>query len=163
MSQLLTMYVAALCRLAEHCAFGDMLNEMLRDRVVCSIKNSAIQKQLLAKPEMTLMKAVSVTQATKLADTGVKELQSSTARASSVFPRKTRIYTNLHILPQLSLQTIPAKSRNVTQSTILISVISSQGNVMPVVSKATLPEFAKVRREYRLQRLTVVLHLLLIR
>ena len=107
-----------------------------------------------------LTKAVAVAQATEIADTGVKELQSSTAMASSVFPRKTKIHTNLLILPQLSLQTIQAKSRNVivvVQSTTLISVVSGQRSAMTVVSKATLPEFVEVRRKYRLQRLTVVL------
>ena len=83
-------YVAALQRLAEHCAFGDMLDEMLRDRVVCGINNSAIQKRLLAEPELTLTKAVAVAQATEIADTGVKELQSCTARASSVFTKEDR-------------------------------------------------------------------------
>ena len=40
-------------------------------------------------------------------------------------------------------------SRNVivvVQSTTLISVFLSQRSVMPVVSKATLPEFAEVRK-----------------
>ena len=83
-------YVAALRRLAEHCAFGNMLDEMLRDRVVCGINNSAIQKRLLAEPELTLTKAVAVAQATEIADTGVKELQSGTARASSVFTKEDR-------------------------------------------------------------------------
>ena len=40
-----------------------------------------------------LTKAVSLTQATKLVDTGVKELQSSTARASSVFSKENK---NIH-------------------------------------------------------------------
>ena len=83
-------YVAALRRLAEHCAFGNMLDEMLRDRVVCGINNSAIQKRLLAEPELTLTKAVAVAQATEIADTGVKELQSCTARVSSVFTKEDR-------------------------------------------------------------------------
>ena len=149
-------YVAALWRLAEHCAFGNMLDEMLRDRVICGINKSVIQKWLLAEPELTLTKAVSVAQATELADAGVKELQSNTARANSVQEgRKTKVYTtnNLLILPQLSLWTIPAKSRNVivvVQSTTLISVISSQRSAMSVVSKATLPDFVEVRRKYRL-------------
>ena len=127
-------YVAALRRLAANCAFGDMLDEMLQDRVVCGMNNSTIQKRLLAQPELMSTKAVAVAQATEIADTGVKELQSSTVTASSVFPRKTRVYTNLLVLPQLSLQTIPAKSRNiivVVQSTTLISVILSQRSAMP--------------------------------
>ena len=56
---------------------------MLRDRFVCGINNSAIQKCLLAEPDPTLTKAVSVAQAGEIADTGVKELQSSTACATN--------------------------------------------------------------------------------
>ena len=93
-------YVAALQRLAEHCAFGDMLDEMLWDLIVCSINNSAIQKQLLAKPELTLTKPVLAAQVTELADTAVKGFQSSTGRASSVFPRKIKAYTSLLMFPQ---------------------------------------------------------------
>ena len=76
-------FVAALRRLAEHCQFNDMLQEMLRDRFVCGINNSVIQKRLLAEPDLTLTKAISVAQAAEIADTGVKELQSSTACATN--------------------------------------------------------------------------------
>lgn len=40
-------YVAALRNLAEHCKFSD-LAEMLRDRLVCGINHSGIQKRLLS-------------------------------------------------------------------------------------------------------------------
>jgi len=50
---------------------------MLRDRLVCGITNSAVQKQLLAKKEVTLNKAVSLTQAVEIAKKGAKNLQSS--------------------------------------------------------------------------------------
>ena len=83
-------YVAALQRLAEHCTFSDMLDEMLHDCVVCGINNFAIQKRLLAEAELMLTKAVAVAQATEIADTGVKELQSCTARASSVFTKEDK-------------------------------------------------------------------------
>ena len=89
-------FVAALRRLAERCSFGDMLEEMLRDRFVCGINNSGIQKRLLAEPELTLTKAVSVAQATELANTGVKELQSSTAGASNVSSKEDK---SIHKLP----------------------------------------------------------------
>ena len=75
-------YVAALRRLAERCAYGEMLEEMLRDRLVCGINNAAIQRCLLAESDLTLSKAISVAQAAEIADTGVKELQSSIAGAS---------------------------------------------------------------------------------
>ena len=67
-----------------------MLNEMLQDRVVCGINNSAIQKRFLVDPELMLMKTISVDQTIELADTGVKELHSSTARAISVFTKEDK-------------------------------------------------------------------------
>ena len=75
-------YVAGLRRLAERCAYGEMLEEMLRDRFVCGINNAAIQRRLLAESDLTLTKAVAVAQAAEIADTEVKELQSSTAGIS---------------------------------------------------------------------------------
>ena len=35
-------YVAALWKFAGHCAFNNMLHEMLQDQFVCNINNSAI-------------------------------------------------------------------------------------------------------------------------
>ena len=85
-------YVAALRRLAEHCALGNMLDEMLRDRLVCGINNSAVQKRLLAETDLTLAKAISVAQAAEIADTGVKELQPTTASANNLFTDDKEIH-----------------------------------------------------------------------
>ena len=46
-------YVAALRALGEHCQFGARLDEMLRDRLVCGVQDSAIQRRLLQEPELT--------------------------------------------------------------------------------------------------------------
>ena len=40
-------YVAELKRLGEHCEFGDKLNEMVRDRLVCGVNDIRIQNRLL--------------------------------------------------------------------------------------------------------------------
>ena len=42
-------YIAELRSLSEHCNFGESLNNMLRDHLVCGINDSAIQKTLLAR------------------------------------------------------------------------------------------------------------------
>ena len=44
-------YVASLQKLAEHCAFGDSLSDMLRDRLVCGIRDEGVQKHLLTKSD----------------------------------------------------------------------------------------------------------------
>ena len=76
-SETVAEYVAALRKLAEHCDYGDTLNEMLRDRLVCGIANATVQKRLLTEPELTFTKAVTIAQAVELAEKGSKELQSS--------------------------------------------------------------------------------------
>ena len=47
-----TDYIAALHRLAEYCALGNMLDKILRDRLVCGINNST----MLEKMNQTLRK-----------------------------------------------------------------------------------------------------------
>ena len=73
-------YLAELKRLSEHCSFGDTLNDMLRDRIVCGIQDQRKQRKLLVEPDLTLRKAFKVTQAIESADTQVKELQHPPAR-----------------------------------------------------------------------------------
>ena len=52
--------------LAEHCAHGEMLEEMLHDRLICGINNATIQRRLLAESNLTLSKVISVAQAAKM-------------------------------------------------------------------------------------------------
>ena len=47
-------YLAELKRLSEHCNFGDALQDMLRDRLVCGIKDQRAQRRLLAESDLTL-------------------------------------------------------------------------------------------------------------
>ena len=42
-------YVAALRKLGEFCDYGDKLNEMIRDRLVCGVNHATIQPRLLAE------------------------------------------------------------------------------------------------------------------
>ena len=62
-------------RLSEHCNFGDALQDMLRDRLVCGVHDQRTQRRLLAEPDLTLQKAFEVAQAIESAESQVKELQ----------------------------------------------------------------------------------------
>lgn len=53
-------YVAVLKKLAEHCEFGDYLDEAMRDRFVCGLRTEAIQERLLTEKCLTFRKAVQV-------------------------------------------------------------------------------------------------------
>jgi hypothetical protein len=56
-------FVAELRRLSEHCKFNDTLDDMLRDRLVCGIRDGRIQCRLLAEPDLTLKRAFKLSQA----------------------------------------------------------------------------------------------------
>ena len=77
-------YVAVLRKAAEYCSFGDTLSEMLRDRLVCGITDTTVQKRLLAEKELTLDRAVSLAQSVEIAEKGAKDLQSSTGSVNEV-------------------------------------------------------------------------------
>ena len=49
MGKSIASYVARLQALAEDCEFGDNLNEMLRDCLVCGVNNEQLQHRLLAQ------------------------------------------------------------------------------------------------------------------
>ena len=51
-------FVSELRALEEHCQFGDTLELMLRDKLVCAINDKAIQKRLLSERELTFEKAL---------------------------------------------------------------------------------------------------------
>ena len=68
-------FIAELRLLAEFCNFGASLEAMLRDRVVCGINDSAIQRCLLAEVPLTLDKALKLAQGMETAAQSVRELQ----------------------------------------------------------------------------------------
>ena len=58
----ITSYVSRLRVLTEHCEFGDTLDTMLRDRLVCGVNNEQLQRRLLAEPRLTFAKAMEISQ-----------------------------------------------------------------------------------------------------
>ena len=57
------VYLAELKRLSEHCDYGDILQDMLQDRLVCGIQDQRTQRRLLAESDLTLQKAFEGAQA----------------------------------------------------------------------------------------------------
>ena len=67
-------YVAGLRKLTEYCEFGDTLNDMLRDRLVCGINDKRMQRRLLSEPELTYQKAFDLAQAMESAEKHTQSL-----------------------------------------------------------------------------------------
>ena len=69
-------FVSELRLLSEFCNFGDSLDSMLRDRLVCGIQDENIQKRLLAEKRLTFAKAMELAQGMEAATKNVRELHS---------------------------------------------------------------------------------------
>ncbi|KAK0146585.1 Triadin [Merluccius polli] len=75
------VFVAALRRLAEHCEFGAVLNDTIRDRLVCGMRCEAAQKRLLTESALTLDHAMEISVSMELAARDAHQL--STVRSST--------------------------------------------------------------------------------
>ena len=68
-------FVAELRRLARNCQFGDILDEALRDRLVCGFQNEAIERRLLTEAKLTFAGALELAKAQEAAELQAKQFK----------------------------------------------------------------------------------------
>ncbi|CAB4013810.1 Hypothetical predicted protein [Paramuricea clavata] len=56
-------YVTELRLLAKNCRFGELQEELIRDRIICGIKANRLQARMLREDDLTLDKAISICKA----------------------------------------------------------------------------------------------------
>ena len=59
-------FIEALYELAETCQFGDLKNELIRDRIVVGIRNASLSQKLMQDEKLTLDKAVKETKSSEV-------------------------------------------------------------------------------------------------
>ncbi|KAM7282581.1 laminin subunit alpha-1 [Ixodes scapularis] len=74
-------FIVELRQLADKCNFGDMLDRMLRDKIVCGIRNIDVQKALLSRPKLTLQETENIVLAAEAARQGVKLMKPSDVKS----------------------------------------------------------------------------------
>ena len=67
-------YMTALRALAEYCEYGESLNMMLRNKLVCSVNHEGIQCCLLAEKDLTYDRALEIALAMEAAAKDTKDL-----------------------------------------------------------------------------------------
>ena len=68
-------FVAELRRLSEYCKFETVLDDMLRDRLVCGIRDARVQRRLLAETSLDFKKAFELAQAAEIAEQNARDIQ----------------------------------------------------------------------------------------
>ena len=79
-------YVAELRRFSTHCAFDATLDDALRDRLVCGLRQESIQKRLLSEANLTLARAMELAQGMEAADKNTRALRGTEAAIKYVTP-----------------------------------------------------------------------------
>ena len=72
-------YIVELKKLVRDCKYGDKLNEMIRDRLVCGIGDVTIQRKMLMKEDLTYDDAVKIAVGTELTTKQAGEMSTSAA------------------------------------------------------------------------------------
>ena len=87
----MAIYIAELCSLAEFCNFGQTLEAMLCDHIVCGINDNAIQRHLLAEPGLTFKKWPEIAQSLEATACHMHEFYPAAADSSK---RETNTASN---------------------------------------------------------------------
>ena len=69
-------YATAVRTLADTCSFGNLKEEMIRDRLVCGISDNGLRKKLLQESQLTLEKCMDYCRAAEAANSQLKEISS---------------------------------------------------------------------------------------
>ena len=69
-------YIAELRRRSEHCNYSSKLDENLRDRLVCGVKNNRIQRRLLSEDKLMLKRAIEISVGLELAERNLATIDS---------------------------------------------------------------------------------------
>ncbi|KAL5496662.1 hypothetical protein EMCRGX_G012995 [Ephydatia muelleri] len=83
-SESVTEFEAELRKLALYCGFDNFLVQALRDRLVCGLKDPAIQRRLLAESDLTLQKAMDIAVSMEVAEKSTRQLVQSEVKVQEI-------------------------------------------------------------------------------
>ena len=66
-----------LCKVAEYCKYSAVLDDMLRDRLVCGIRHKGVQHYLLQETDLTFSTALKVALSVESADKDAERLMTA--------------------------------------------------------------------------------------
>ena len=84
-------YIASLFCLAEHCEYGPLHNEMIRDRIVVGIVDSSLSLKLQLDATLTLKKAIDAARQSEAAKREQAQMRSFLPKTSSSTVGETSI------------------------------------------------------------------------
>ena len=132
--------MAELRKLSTHCEFGDHLNEALRDRLVCGMRDTDTQRKLLTMASLTLTKALEVAQGAEAAQINSKALKGEDTQS---------VRSATGVVTLLMIRTL---MRSVRSATGVVTILMTRMTVGVVNRTASTVGSVVTRRPYVGQR-----------
>ena len=102
-----TAFVSELRSIAKFCNFGGTLETMLRDRIVCGINDSIIQRRLLSEKELSFKTALELAQGMESAAKNVRELSVPARELPSTAGPTTAVQNPVNLIGDNALNRSP--------------------------------------------------------
>ena len=90
----ISAYVTAVHALASTCNFGDLRERLIRDRIVCGIRNKALQRSLLSESNLTLESCVQKCKTSEAAGQQVQGMSGTSQGAAQDIDRSVNMVTS---------------------------------------------------------------------
>ena len=74
-------YGANLRSLSDRCNFGALKDEMIRNNIVCGVRDSSLRKKLFQVPELTLQRCIDMCRSAKATSTQLKAMSAQNSHA----------------------------------------------------------------------------------
>lgn len=89
-AETIDMYVTDLKSKAKDCEFGDVHDSLIRDRIVCGIREDQLKGRLLRETDLTLEKAIDICRASEITSSQMKALNDevNVHKVESIKPKK---------------------------------------------------------------------------
>ncbi|XP_028394385.1 uncharacterized protein K02A2.6-like [Dendronephthya gigantea] len=94
-------YATVIRTLADRCKFGALKEELVRDRIVCGIRDNTLQKKLLQETSLTLEKCLNICRAAEAANNQQKQISHNTSESTHALKPKGKPQFNSQRKPKL--------------------------------------------------------------
>lgn len=81
-------YLTALRQLATSCEYGTLQDQLIRDRIVCGLKEDSVRKRLLQEPKLDLEKCINVCKSAAITQQQLSQMHQPTVHAMASYPHQ---------------------------------------------------------------------------
>lgn len=112
-AETIDMYVTDLKSKAKDCEFGDLHDSLIRDRIVCGVREDQLKGRLLRETDLTLKKAIDICRASEITSSQMKALNDevNVHKVESIKPKKRDTKIRADVSDEKGMQQMRQQAR----------------------------------------------------